>query len=613
MKSKTDNQGISHSASTSEILFKTLIWGSLLLIVYGMRSFFLVIFLTFIVTYTMRTVVTFIERRIFRRHDVPRSAEVIIVISCFLVLLTVLYNIGSYLGPKLVDQGQSLVRKFTKNGSNSSELIEEVLANTVGFYLFKQEYGEVANEKYQKAFSEFRDAESAGVRFQRSLFKIEEAFESSFDTEELNGSILLSTLNPDDEVDFREWVLKKKAPLLYSKKIAEFELGWQKLYKSYEFKIPGITPLSLLSAEERSLGILRYITNEILTDESLKSSLINEWRRSLSTKEIPPKNSPEYERLFKEFYQQYRETSPSTLPYNYEVFDKLRSALKLSNTEFARALDKTYPEIREQDTATDRARWAFEKSERLKLVGEWRKGSIATKLRDRIEEYVIATMTGIGRAIGEFIPRLLTLPVQLFLALLLSFLISIDIPRMKRGIALLADSRARKIYFELAPSIASFGKLIGRAFEAQAVIAIVNSILTFIAIQFLGIQNSAFLCAIVFLCSFIPVLGVVFSSLPIAVMALIQDGGGLMLALSAVGAILIVHFIETSLLNPKIVGDMLHLHPVMVIGILAISEHFFGVWGLLLGVPVIVYLIRCVIMGEDILAEGALSPRRKKT
>jgi predicted PurR-regulated permease PerM len=58
---------------------------------------------------------------------------------------------------------------------------------------------------------------------------------------------------------------------------------------------------------------------------------------------------------------------------------------------------------------------------------------------------------------------------------------------------------------------------------------------------------------------------------------------------------------------------MLHLHPVMVIGILAISEHFFGVWGLLLGVPVIVYLIRCVIMGEDILAEGALSPRRKKT
>jgi predicted PurR-regulated permease PerM len=91
-------------------------------------------------------------------------------------------------------------------------------------------------------------------------------------------------------------------------------------------------------------------------------------------------------------------------------------------------------------------------------------------------------------------------------------------------------------------------------------------------------------------------------------MALIQDDGGLLVAVWAIIAILIIHFIETSLLNPKIVGNMLHLDPVLVLTILAVSEHFFGVWGLLLGVPVMVYVIRVVILNEEV--PGFFEPRR---
>jgi predicted PurR-regulated permease PerM len=109
-----------------------------------------------------------------------------------------------------------------------------------------------------------------------------------------------------------------------------------------------------------------------------------------------------------------------------------------------------------------------------------------------------------------------------------------------------------------------------------------------------------FLCAIVFVCSFIPVLGVVLSSIPIAIVALVQRDGSMFLALQAIAGILVIHFIETSLLNPKILGDMLHLHPVAVLAVLAIGEHFFGVWGLLLGVPIAVYIFRCVILNESI-------------
>lgn len=45
---------------------------------------------------------------------------------------------------------------------------------------------------------------------------------------------------------------------------------------------------------------------------------------------------------------------------------------------------------------------------------------------------------------------------------------------------------------------------------------------------------------------------------------------------------------------------MLHLHPVLVLAVLAIGQHFFRVWGLLLAVPVTVFIIRCVILDEEI-------------
>ena len=46
-----------------------------------------------------------------------------------------------------------------------------------------------------------------------------------------------------------------------------------------------------------------------------------------------------------------------------------------------------------------------------------------------------------------------------------------------------------------------------------------------------------------------------------------------------------VHQIEANLLNPKIIGVAAKIHPVLVVMSLIIGEHFFGLWGALLGVP----------------------------
>jgi predicted PurR-regulated permease PerM len=303
--------------------------------------------------------------------------------------------------------------------------------------------------------------------------------------------------------------------------------------------------------------------------------------------------------LSDELFANYFDRIKDDLPYTLEEYRILRAAADGPLSTFQKALDSLHPgesaERRER-----RERNAFERRERTALYAEWKKGEVAGKLQEKLEEHALALMTSLGSSIGQIVPKLLLFPMQLFTALLLSFLITIDVPRLRAGLEKLSHTRFRHVYWEIKPGLVSFGLLIGRAFQAQGLIAVVNAVLTWIAIHFLGIQNAAFLCFIVFLCSFVPVLGVVFSSVPIAIMAITQDGGSLALALWSIAAILFIHFLETSIFNPRIVGNMLHLHPVLVLAILAICEHFFGVWGLLLGVPVFVYIIRFVILQEGI-------------
>jgi predicted PurR-regulated permease PerM len=50
--------------------------------------------------------------------------------------------------------------------------------------------------------------------------------------------------------------------------------------------------------------------------------------------------------------------------------------------------------------------------------------------------------------------------------------------------------------------------------------------------------------------------------------------------------IIAIHQLEANILNPKIMGDAAKIHPLLVVFSLLVGEHFFGVVGALLAVPV---------------------------
>ena len=191
---------------------------------------------------------------------------------------------------------------------------------------------------------------------------------------------------------------------------------------------------------------------------------------------------------------------------------------------------------------------------------------------------------------GSAASWLLTVGSAFLLSLLFSFLIVLDLPKLTRGVQGLAKTRVGFIYSEVAGNLYNFCKVLGRAMEAQLFIAMCNTILTAVGLWIIGLGagSMVFLCTVVFLCSFIPVAGVFFSSTPICIVALSEHGFSMLLA--AIVMILIIHFIEAYFLNPKIYGQHLRMNPVLTLIILTVCGKLFGPWGLVLGIPVLNYL-----------------------
>jgi predicted PurR-regulated permease PerM len=220
--------------------------------------------------------------------------------------------------------------------------------------------------------------------------------------------------------------------------------------------------------------------------------------------------------------------------------------------------------------------------------------SLMTKQMDKAREQVPKLINHFYQATGTML-----------LALLFSFLILFDSVRLGDLMKSLHDSRLRDFYQETAQPVVRFAYVIGRAIQAQAMIACVNTFLTLIGLIILGIPSVALLSLIVFVCSFIPVLGVFISTTPMVLIAL--NTGGLTLALAIVVMITVIHIIEAYGLNPLIYGKHFKLNPVLVLIILLIAYHSFGLWGMILGVPVTYYFIHDVF-GVPLWDERRLEP-----
>lgn len=182
--------------------------------------------------------------------------------------------------------------------------------------------------------------------------------------------------------------------------------------------------------------------------------------------------------------------------------------------------------------------------------------------------------------------------VHLFLSLILSFFLLLEKNKIKRFGERLADSRVSFIYDYWITFGANFCSTFGKVMKVQVTIALINSIISMVLLTIMGFPQIMSLGFMIFFLGLIPVAGVAISLVPLSIIAF--NIGGISKVIAVILMIILIHTLEAYILNPKLMSSKTELPICFVFIILLVGEHYMGVWGLLIGVPIFIFLLNAM-------------------
>jgi predicted PurR-regulated permease PerM len=578
-----------------DLVKKLATWGGFLAIVYLARNFFFIAFMTFLFSYLTLTVVGWGVKRLSRGRERP-GLRPLLTVGVFILTPLILLGVGSLVAPPLLAQGQRLLGWMSH--VNPETEVSRLLEGFVGPSEFRASYGGPADPRYQEALDEFRKTGVLHVaeynQFPNLEAWVEGGFKKQFADEQRGQIRVRLAREGTSSKEFEQWFLQEKVP---------------ELQEQARQQVPArgrppatVDPLVRAAATATPAQLL----DQARRDPAALATVRQEWQQDTLDHEVKAAlHSPAYQERFGAFFDRQRAQSPQTIPYSFEQYLELQKARSQGRQAFGQTLEKIKP--RGEGDAEARLHADFEAAKQHELFKEWWSTSSTAQF---IRHHLESNLSGDGGArVEQVLASLLNIPADIATALLLSFFICIDFPRLRSGVRLLRETWLKEVYEEIAPALARLGHLVGRAMYAQGLIALCNAMMMFFALTLIGVEHAVLLSVATFVLCLVPTLGVVLAWTLIVVCALVQPGGGVLLALKASGAVLFVMFLEIFVFSPRFLGRAMELHPVLIMAILPLAQYFFGVWGLILATPVAVYIVYIIILRREL---PGLKPRQEE-
>jgi len=574
------------------------IWGFFFLIIYLIRDFIFVAFMTFIISYIALNVVDFSLRRLSPEQE-RMWLRRLLTLAVFILGPLFLIVAGIIVLPPLISQGQRMAGWLIHISPEAevSRLLEQYVAPAE----FHQKYGSPDDPRYKAALEEFRKTGESHVadylEFPKFETWVEGGFEKEFEASERARvrSVMLS--EGTTSKDFETWFLTEKAPeLAADAKAAPASPAESDANDSLLKMASSATPEELLVEARHEPAVLNLLQSEWIHEAEQKAIHL-------------AKNSTDREEKFQAYYEEMHAKSPKTFPYSYEQYIALRKARTQGRVAFGQTVEKLFPsdELKKES----RIQADFEAAKKHEVFKNWwATSSPAQFIRNKVGSDLTLSAETTSR-IERTLTSFLNVPIDLSTAILLSFLICIDFPRVKRACQGLRDTWLKDVYDELAPALSRLAMLVGRAMQAQGLIALCNSVVMFFALSLLGVEHAVLLAVAMFVLCLVPTIGTFFAWILIVAVALVQPGGGIGLALKASAAVAVVVVLEVFVFSPRILGSLMELHPVLIIAVLPVAQYFFGIWGLILATPVAVFVINVIIFGgKEEETPSSLPPSR---
>ncbi len=181
------------------------------------------------------------------------------------------------------------------------------------------------------------------------------------------------------------------------------------------------------------------------------------------------------------------------------------------------------------------------------------------------------------------------LALTVLIAFLLSFFFMIDHKKTIEFSHLFLKGRGAWFFADVYYLGAKFTRAFGNVIETQLVIALINTGITVFALMCMGFPQLLSLALLIFFLSLIPVAGVIISCIPLTFIA--YSVGGFNDVIYILLVIIFVHALESYVLNPRLMANKTEIPMFYTFIILYLSEHLFGIWGLIIGIPLFTFFL----------------------
>lgn len=204
-------------------------------------------------------------------------------------------------------------------------------------------------------------------------------------------------------------------------------------------------------------------------------------------------------------------------------------------------------------------------------------GAFVAQYSDMVGSWSGTILSTVGKSGGA----LMTAVISLFLIPILTFYILRDWDSIMAHFgALIPDSQR--------PTVVSLAKetdeMLGAFLRGQLLVMLSLSVIYSIGLSIVGVKYAIAIGVVSGLVSFVPYLGLVFGMV-LAGLTVALEPNPVWLLVGVVVVFTVAQMIEGTFLTPKLVGDRIGLHPVIVIFAVAAGGQLFGFFGILLALP----------------------------
>ncbi|MCR4442038.1 MAG: AI-2E family transporter [Peptococcaceae bacterium] len=207
-------------------------------------------------------------------------------------------------------------------------------------------------------------------------------------------------------------------------------------------------------------------------------------------------------------------------------------------------------------------------------------------LPDSIRLVIDETLRGMGEMAAGLVEGTARILLGLFsqafnlvLAPVLSFYFLLEFNRFGRGILKVVPARWRR---GLVVVGSEANQVIKRFIRGNILVSIIVAVMTTLGMVLIGMDFPLLIGLVVGLANLIPYFGAVISAVPAVLLALTKSRW---MALYVLGVMILIQQIEGNIISPRVLGDSVGLHPLVIIFSLLAAGQLWGFMGMLFAVP----------------------------